>query len=150
MLKINFVNQYDDSKEYKKIITKILKIAAKYLKLKGRNVINIILVNDEEIKRLNGQYRQIDKVTDVLSFENDDYTDELGDVFISIVKAKSQTEKYKHSFSRDLSFLTVHGFLHCLGYDHLVMDGEKEMFGIQDEILNKSQFRRTKWINYMN
>ena len=150
MLKINFVNQYDDSKEYKKIITKILKIAAKHLKLKGRNVINIILVNDEEIKRLNGQYRQIDKVTDVLSFENDDYTDELGDVFISINKAKSQAEDYQHSFSRELAFLTVHGFLHCLGYDHLVSDDEKEMFGIQDEILNKSQFRRTKWKNYMN
>lgn len=150
MLKINFVNQYDDSKEYKKIITNILKIAAKHLKLKGKNVINIILVNDEEIKRLNGQYRQIDKVTDVLSFENDDYTDELGDVFISIDKAKSQAEEYQHSFSRELAFLTVHGFLHCLGYDHLVSDDEKEMFGIQDEILNKSQFRRTKWKNYMN
>jgi probable rRNA maturation factor len=144
MLKINFVNQYDDSKEYKKIITKILRVAAKHLKLKGKNVINVILVNDEEIKRLNGQYRQIDKVTDVLSFENDDYTDELGDVFISIDKAKSQAEEYQHSFSRELAFLTVHGFLHCLGYDHLVSDDEKEMFGIQDEILNKSQFRRTK------
>ncbi len=144
MLKINFVNQYDDSKEYKKIITKILRVAAKHLKLKGKNVINVILVNDEEIKRLNGQYRQIDKVTDVLSFENDDYTDELGDVFISIDKAKSQAEEYQHSFSRELAFLTVHGFLHCLGYDHLVSNDEKEMFGIQDEILNKSQFRRTK------
>lgn len=150
MLKINFVNQYDDSKEYKKIITKILRVAAKHLKLKGKNVINVILVNDEEIKRLNGQYRQIDKVTDVLSFENDDYTDELGDVFISIDKAKSQAEEYQHSFSRELAFLTVHGFLHCLGYDHLVSNDEKEMFGIQDEILNKSQFRRTKWKNYMN
>ena len=144
MLKINFVNQYDDSKEYKKIIAKILRVAAKHLKLKGKNVINVILVNDEEIKRLNGQYRQIDKVTDVLSFENDDYTDELGDVFISIDKAKSQAEEYQHSFSRELAFLTVHGFLHCLGYDHLFSNDEKEMFGIQDEILNKSQFRRTK------
>jgi len=150
MIKINIFNQYDNEKEYNKTIKKAIKTAYKYLKFNQKIIINVVLVNDEEIHTMNLNYRKIDRPTDVLSFENEDYTDEIGDIFISIDKTKEQALSYNHSFERELAFLSVHGFLHCLGYDHLNKEDEKEMFEIQDEILEISKFRRTKWINYMN
>ena len=145
MFKINYVNQYDDEKSYKKTIKKALKTAFKYLKIKERTIINIILVNDNEIQELNKTYRNLDKSTDVLSFENDDYSPEIGDVFISIDKTKEQAESYNHSFARELAFLTIHGFLHCLGYDHLNEKDELEMFSLQEKILEQAGFRRELW-----
>ncbi|MFA7075751.1 MAG: rRNA maturation RNase YbeY [Candidatus Izemoplasmatales bacterium] len=144
MIKINIFNQYDNEKEYNKTIKKAIKTAYKYLKFNQKIIINVVLVNDEEIHTMNLNYRKIDRPTDVLSFENEDYTDEIGDIFISIDKTKEQALSYNHSFERELAFLSVHGFLHCLGYDHLDKEDEKEMFEIQDEILEISKFRRTK------
>ena len=143
MLKINIFNQYDESNQYKKTIKKSLKTAYKFLDIKEKMIINIVLVTDEEIKEMNKTYRDIDKETDVLSFENDGFAGEIGDVFISIDKCKEQALSYEHSFDRELAFLSVHGFLHCLGYDHLNKEDEKEMFSLQDEILEISKFRRT-------
>ncbi len=143
MLKINLFNQYDENNEYHKTIQKSLKTAYKFLKIKEKMIINVVLVTDQEIKDMNKTYRNIDKTTDVLSFENDGYTDEIGDIFISIDKCKEQAIAYEHSFERELAFLSVHGFLHCLGYDHLNKEDELEMFSLQDEILEISQFRRT-------
>lgn len=142
MFKINFINQYDEDKTYKKVCLKALKTAYKYLKLKEKIIINIILINDQEIQELNKNYRNLDKPTDVLSFENDDYSSEIGDVFISIDKTKEQAIAYNHSFERELAFLTIHGFLHCLGYDHLTEQDELEMFSLQDKILEQAKFRR--------
>ncbi len=61
----------------------------------------------------------------------------LGDIYISIDKAKSQAEEYGHSLKRELSFLTVHGFLHLLGYDHMEKEDEIKMFSLQNEILKE-------------
>lgn len=144
MLKINIVNQYNEDKSYDKTIKKVLKVANKHLKLKGSFVINVILINNEEIQGLNRTYRDIDRPTDVLSFENDSYGLELGDIFISIDKTIEQAVEYDHSFERELAFLTVHGFLHCLGYDHLTEEDEKEMIEIQKEILEIARIRRLK------
>lgn len=143
MLKINIFNQYNDDKEYDKIINKILKSAYKFLKLKEKMVVNVILVNNDSIREMNQNYRNIDKETDVLSFENDGYTSEIGDIFISVDKTKEQASAYEHSFARELAFLSVHGFLHCLGYDHLNKEEESEMFSLQDKILEVSKYRRT-------
>ena len=142
MFKINYINQYDNEKSYKKTIKKALKTAYKFLQIKEKTIINIVLVNDQEIQELNKNYRNLDKPTDVLSFENDDYSPEIGDVFISIDKTKEQAQSYNHSFERELAFLTIHGFLHCLGYDHLNEEDELEMFSLQDKILEQAQFRR--------
>ncbi len=142
MLKINIVNEFDENKKYDKTIKKILKSAYKHLGLREKTIINIVLVNNEKIKELNNTYRNIDNETDVLSFENTYDLYEIGDVFISIPKALSQAEEYKHSFLRELAFLSLHGFLHCLGYDHLNKEDETEMFKIQDEILEKNKFTR--------
>ena len=93
----------------------------KYLKLE--NVLfNIIIVNNEEIHKINREYRGVDRETDVISFalEDDDTfismeVRVLGDIYISIDKAKEQAESYGHSLKRELSFLTIHGLLHLLG-----------------------------------
>lgn len=143
MLKINIFNQYDEIKDYKKVIKYILKKAYKTLKLKEKIIVNIILVDNEKIRELNKDFRNLDKPTDVLSFANDSYDSEIGDVFISLDKAKEQAVSYNHSFARELAFLVTHGFLHCLGYDHLTKEDEVEMFGLQDEILNNTIYRRS-------
>lgn len=113
--------------------------------------VNLFLVNNEEIRRINREQREIDRVTDVLSFpmleqENgetviydEDFVDGrvlLGDIVISAERAKEQAEAYGHSFLRELGFLTVHSLLHLLGYDHETSEEEeKEMFEKQEKIL---------------
>jgi len=106
-------------------------------------VFNIIIVDSEKIQEINKTYRGIDRVTDVISFaleDNEDIVYEdfrlLGDIYICIDKIYSQAEEYGHSVLRELSFLTIHGFLHLLGYDHMNEEDEKIMFKRQDEILN--------------
>lgn len=108
------------------------------------SVFCIIFINDEEMHRMNKEYRNIDRTTDVLSFALNDNShikteiNSLGDIFISIPKMKSQALEYNHSEKRELSFLTVHGILHLLGYDHtLGKKEEEEMFGLQKEILKE-------------
>ena len=142
MLKINYINLYDKSNAYKSTIRYILKKAYKHLKIFDFMIINVILVDDVKIREMNKQYRNIDQETDVLSFENADGLSEIGDIFISIDKTLKQAENYKHSFKRELAFLSLHGFLHCLGYDHLTEDEEKEMFSLQDMIIDNTKFKR--------
>ena len=105
---------------------------------------NIILVDNDYIHKLNKEYRGIDCVTDVISFALEDSQDEvkldfrvLGDIYISVDKAKDQAKEYGHSFLRELSFLTIHGLLHLLGYDHMTKEEEEIMFKKQDELLNE-------------
>ena len=131
-----------------KDIEYVLGIAIKKLELKNVEF-NVILVDNEYIHKLNKEYRNIDRETDVISFalEDDDSfptldTKVLGDIYISIDKAKSQAEEYGHSFKRELCFLAVHGFLHINGYDHMEPDDEKIMFGLQEEILNEAKITR--------
>lgn len=109
----------------------------------------IILTTDEKVHELNKKYRGIDKSTDVLSFAFEDnakvrYNNrQLGEIYISIPKMKAQAREYGHSEMRELAFLTVHGILHLLGYDHtLGIEQEKEMFAKQELVLNG--FRKTK------
>lgn len=104
---------------------------------------SVIFIDDETMHQMNKDYRGIDRTTDVLSFALEDNQTietpirELGDIFISIPKMKEQALEYGHSEKRELSFLTVHGLLHLLGYDHTrSKEEEKIQFGLQDEILN--------------
>ncbi len=142
MLKINLFNNYDELKVYKKTIFYILRLAYSFLGQKDRMIVNVILVSNKEIQRLNKEYRNLDKPTDVLSFENDNYDNEIGDIFISIEKVIEQAKAYHHSFERELAFLSLHGLLHCLGYDHLNEEDELEMFELQKKIMEKSKIRR--------
>lgn len=104
----------------------------------------IILTDDEEIRYLNKTYRNINRTTDVISFALNDNGElpgplnVLGDIYISIPKMKEQAIQYEHSEKRELSFLSIHGLLHLLGYDHTLGEKEeKEMFDLQKEILNE-------------
>ena len=103
---------------------------------------NVIIIDNERIHQINREYRGIDRPTDVISFALEDdktfvNTDfrVLGDIYISIDKVHEQATAFNHSFRRELSFLTVHGILHLLGYDHMSKEDEIVMFSKQDEIL---------------
>ena len=111
-------------------------------------IFNVIIVNNDYIHKLNKEYRNIDRETDVITFAlEDDKTFNpdiriLGDVYISIDKAKSQSVEYGHSLLRELSFLAVHGMLHLLGYDHMKKEDEMVMFKLQEEILDEMGIKR--------
>ncbi len=111
--------------------------------------ITISVVDDEEIHRMNREYRGVDRPTDVLSFpaaEGDAFPAIpdafLGDIAISLPRAEMQAEEYGHSLLRELTFLTVHGMLHLLGYDHMMDEDRARMFARQDEILEKMRITR--------
>ena len=105
------------------------------------SIFDIVFIDDEEMHKMNKEYRGIDRTTDVLSFALNDnkhiesVINSLGDIFISIPKMKSQAVEYGHSEKRELSFLTLHGILHLLGYDHIEKNDEEIMFSLQKEIL---------------
>ena len=142
------INEYKEQVDTKKLKELIDKVVKRFSLEKAE--FNIILVDNEYIHKLNKEYRHIDRETDVITFALEDNMDIkldiriLGDIYISIDKAKSQAKEYGHSFLRELSFLTVHGILHLLGYDHQTKKEEKVMFDIQDEILNEAGIRRDK------
>ncbi len=135
---INELSNIEELVEVKKVIDYALKTE------KINNVIfNIIIVDNNYIQKLNREYRKIDSPTDVISFaleDNDDINYSpirlLGDIYISLDKAKEQAKEYNHSLLRELSFLAVHGLLHLLGYDHMNKEDEKIMFEKQERILS--------------
>lgn len=112
-------------------------------------IYNVIIVDDSKIHEINKTYRNVDRPTDVISFALEDdktfNTTEvriLGDIYISVERARTQAKEYGHSFKRELSFLALHGFLHLLGYDHITLEDEKVMFGKQEEVLSKYGIER--------
>ncbi len=138
-MKINIFNQTQDNiKQYQKTLKKVFK------RLKDKQNINIILIDDETIKGLNNQFRNIDKPTDVLSFINDEDINSNGDIFISLPTMKRQALEYGHSEEREISFLAVHGYLHLKGYDHETSDEEQTMNLLTEEILKKAKLERVK------
>ena len=133
------ITNLTNEKIEKKIIEDVIKGTAKYLNIKNK-LVEIILVDNKKIHEINKTYRHIDKETDVISFAFYDDTvsnfeENLGEIYISVEKAHEQSEEYNHSFKRELSFLTVHGLLHLLGYDHMKKEDEEIMFNLQNEIL---------------
>ena len=112
-------------------------------------VCSVIIVDNKKIHEINKEYRNIDRETDVISvaLEDDETMPEddirvLGDIYISIDKAKSQALEYGHSLKRELCFLMTHGFLHLLGYDHMKKEDEEIMFPLQEKILEEYGVRR--------
>lgn len=148
---------YDDTKnvpeEKIKLIEDILNFAGSYLKLPENTEMSVTLMDNEHIHEINKKYRGVDKPTDVISFaieeddpdevpiilpedEEFDIPKNIGDIMVSMDKVKEQAEYLGHSEGRELGFLVVHGFLHLNGYDHMKEEDEKEMFGLQREILD--------------
>jgi probable rRNA maturation factor len=153
------------SKENEDVIIKLIDYA---LKEEGVNVeyeISMILIDNAEIKRINRENRNIDSVTDVLSFPmleypekkfykdvyintkfSDTYLDEgklvLGDIALSLEMAKEQSIEYGHSFIRECAYLTIHSVLHLLGYDHIEIEDKVVMRQREEEILNRFNINR--------
>ena len=136
------------------VIAKIYEIALKETNKPNDVTVNVVLVTPSEIQKLNSEFRGIDKVTDVLSFPMlEDFNDfetardftgecEIGDIYINPERAEEQAKEYGHSYKREICFLALHGFLHLLGFDHMISDEEKEMFELQDIILEKAKVGR--------
>lgn len=148
MNKIGIYNQTKEKIDELATIEKLMNYAILYEKLDNLEF-NIIIVDNEEIHKLNRECRGIDRPTDVITFALEDNNDFpnldvriLGDIYISLDKAKGQAVEYGHSFLRELSFLAIHGFLHLLGYDHMEKVDEEIMFGKQEEILNGFGIKR--------
>ena len=127
--------------------SEIAKAAFSYLDVKENYEIDVSLVDDETIHQINKDYRNVDRVTDVISFAfNDDKNPNdqinslevqkmLGEILICLPQAKRQAAEIGNTLERELSFLFTHGLLHLLGYDHMKEEDEKVMFRLQDEIL---------------
>lgn len=135
------INELDEVK-------RLLDFALKYLKIKNA-VFNVIIVDEEKIQYLNKNYRNKDSITDVISFAlEDDNTfinidfRILGDIYICYKRALDQAKEYGHSNLREISFLTIHGLLHLLGYDHMTKEEEKVMFELQERILDEYGIKR--------
>lgn len=142
------INETDKDIEELKEVENFLKFVVKKEKLENA-IFNIIIIDNPRIKEINRDYRKIDRETDVISFALEDSKDLeyedfrlLGDIYISIDKAVSQSIEYNHSLLRELSFLSIHGLLHLLGYDHMKEEDEKIMFKKQEELLNEYQIKR--------
>ena len=140
-------------------IKKVLQGGLKYLNQPDKDIeMSVSFVSGEEIQSLNKQYRNVDPVTDVLSFPTMDNAERkvlsvegvsadainpqngkinIGDVIICLDRAKEQATEYNHSLKRELCFLSLHGMLHLLGYDHIEQEDEQQMTSLQEEILNK-------------
>lgn len=140
--------------EHIDLLQRILLYTAKQEKVPQEAEVSINFVNNQEIQEINRNYRQQDKPTDVISFAlldpvegevdiiGEDVPLVLGDIVISLDKAKEQANDYNHSYERELTFLAVHGFLHLLGYDHMSKEDEKEMFDKQEFILGEFDLGR--------
>ncbi|WP_373446149.1 rRNA maturation RNase YbeY [Salinicoccus bachuensis] len=146
MINVDFMDEDGFTDENQKDeIESLISYAYGHLDEKDHAEISISFVDEEEIKDINRDYRGKDTVTDVISFAMEDEDDNvihedaprmLGDIIICTDRAKAQAEEYGHSYKRELMFLSLHGFLHLLGYDHMEVEEEKEMNRLQDEILD--------------
>lgn len=146
------------SEEQIKMVQTLLDFAGGHIGLAEDTEMSVTFVNNERIKEINQTYRNKDVETDVISFALEDEVEgdmlisyelldepmptNIGDIIISVEKTASQAKEYGHSFDRELGFLAIHGFLHLNGYDHMNELDEKEMFGLQKEILDAYGLKR--------
>ena len=149
--------EIEELPEEETFIKKVVEQVLKEEKIVQGVDVYITLTNNEEIHKINQEYRKIDRPTDVLSFpmyereeinnlkqerEKDTIEKILGDIVISIEKVKEQAEEYGHSFERELAYLVTHGCLHLLGYDHMLEEEQKEMRKREEEILGRLNILR--------
>lgn len=146
-----------ENNEYEDIIKKIVEQCFKEEKLENSQLyISITLTTPENIHKINNEYRNVDRPTDVLSFpmfekeeieqkiENNDFEHEdiLGDIIISIEQVEIQAKEYGHSFERELAYMMVHGFYHLMGCDHMEEEEKNIMREKEEKVLEKLGIRR--------
>ncbi|MDO4938786.1 MAG: rRNA maturation RNase YbeY [Lachnospiraceae bacterium] len=129
------------------IISDVVYGTLDYMKYRKEAEISVSVVDSDEIRNLNKEFRDIDKVTDVLSFPIGDKNPEtgemvLGDIVLCADRIIEQAAEYGHTRKRELAFLTCHSMLHLLGYDHIEDDERIQMEELQKKILDKIGYRR--------
>ena len=151
----NFLELYykdvEENKEYEELIKTVVDECFKTEKMENLNFyISITLTVPSEIRKINKQYRNIDRETDVLSFpmfekeeldaiisnQNNQIPETIGDIIISVERVEEQAKEYGHSFERELAYMVVHGFYHLMGYDHMEEDDKKIMRAKEENVLN--------------
>ena len=137
-----------------KLIKQVVETVLKEEAIQREVEVYITLTNNESIHKTNLETRKVDRPTDVLSFpmfereeipslkEKGKEVDILGDIIISVEKVQEQAIEYGHTFERELAYLTVHGMLHLLGYDHMIESEKKVMRQREEEILEKLNITR--------
>ena len=151
---------YQDIEENSKYEKTIKKVVEKCFEEEGisdsKLCLTVTLTNPEHIRKINKEYRKIDKETDVLSFpmfekqeldemiakKQFEHEDVLGDIIISIARVEEQAKEYGHSFERELSYMVVHGFYHVMGYDHIKEEDKVKMRPKEEKILNDLKILR--------
>ena len=148
MILFDIINNSNEKVEELDTLEAYMNYVVERLKLSSA-IFNFILVDEEEIHRLNKDYRGVDRPTDVITFaleDGDDFQNPefrtLGDVYICIPVAYRQALMYGHSRIREICFLATHGVLHLLGYDHMDEEEEKVMFSLQEELLKGYEINR--------
>lgn len=146
--------EIEENAEFEELINKVLEECFLVENMQDSKIyIDVTLTNPENIKKLNNQYRNIDKETDVLSFpmfekneisniKDTEYRESLGDIVISIERVKEQAIEYEHSFEREFAYMLVHGFYHLMGEDHIEEDDKKVMREKEEYVLNRLQISR--------
>ncbi|QPC46922.1 rRNA maturation RNase YbeY [Mangrovibacillus cuniculi] len=147
-LLIDFLDETEKVTEQEQaLVEKLLQHAAEVEEVPEESEVSVTFVTNEQIRVINHDYRGKDQATDVISFAMEEMGEDeleiigediplmLGDIIISIERAREQAEEYGHTYERELGFLAIHGLLHLLGYDHMTEEDEKKMFGKQEEIL---------------
>ena len=155
ILEIDFIDETNEvTEEQIRTLQGLLDVAAISEGVQNGTELSVTFVDNERIQEINRDYRDKDRPTDVISFALEeigegeieilggDMSRVLGDIIISIPKTKEQAKEYGHSFTRELGFLTVHGFLHLIGYDHEEEAGEVIMFSKQRDILEAYGLKR--------
>lgn len=122
---------------------KLILLAGEKIKING--ILEVIVVGNAEIKKLNSKYRRKNKITDVLSFawreDKKIKSEYIGEIYICFPQIVKQAKEYKVTVKDEFARMLVHGILHLAGYDHLTGPQEKKMIGIQEKIVNAFQTR---------
>ncbi len=146
-----YMNIKEDSK-YQNIVNKVFEVCFKKEDLYDYEIYVSVIISDENyIKEINAKYRNIDSVTDVLSFpmfEKDEIEEAkknkevLGDIIVCLPRVKQQAEEYGHSEEREFAYMLVHGFYHLMGYDHMQEDEKKQMREKEEAVLKELNLER--------
>lgn len=155
MIEVNY-NAISELPNEEKLIKEVVSRVLEEERVLPEVDVYITLTNNEEIHKINKEYRDVDRPTDVLSFpmyerdeiaglknDTDDEIEKiLGDIIVSIEKVREQAEEYGHSFERELAYLVTHGMLHLLGYDHMIEEEKAVMRKREEEILETLNITR--------
>lgn len=151
-----FYHGVKQEKTYETLLTSVVEAVLQQEGVCRKVDVSITFTTNEEIHRINREFRQVDRPTDVLSFpmyereeiemlrkpQELEIPETLGDIVLSVEKVEEQANEYGHSFERELAYLTVHGMLHLLGYDHMVEEEKMVMRAQEEAVLEKLEILR--------